>query len=185
MWYNIDILMEDFNLKVMGLDISSSTIGYSICESGKLTSQGHYKPMKSKSKGKNNHLAERLSKTYNDMKKIIKDNNPDVVVIEDYAKRFSAGRSSARTIIVLSCFNEVVAMACLESIKKMPIRYAVSSIRKTLSLKGKTEKEDVLEKILEEYPDFKISKNRNDNIKKEVFDEADSLAVIIHHISEV
>lgn len=169
----------------MGVDISSSTIGYSICESGNLTLQGHYKPLKTKSKGKENSLAERLSKTYKDMKKIFKDNNPDVVVIEDYAKRFSAGRSSARTIIVLSCFNEVVAMSCLDSIKKMPIRYTVSSIRKTLGIKGKTEKEDILEKVLIKYPDFKVSLNRNDNTKKEVFDEADSLAVIIHHISEV
>lgn len=169
----------------MGVDISSSTIGYSVCESGKLTVQGHYKPLKSKVKGKNKSLAERLSQTYLDMKKIFKKNKPDVVVIEDYAKRFSVGRSSARTIIVLSCFNEVVAMACLDSIKKMPIRYTVSSIRKTLGIKGKTEKEDVLEKILNIYPEFKVSLNRNDNTKKEVFDEADSLAVIIHHISEV
>jgi Holliday junction resolvasome RuvABC endonuclease subunit len=172
-------------MKHMGLDISSSTIGYTICEDENLLVQGHYKPMKSKVKKINKTLAERLLPTYKDMVKLFNQHKPDSVCIEDYARKFSPGRSSAQTIIVLSCFNEVVSMACVDSLGFAPSKYPVASIRKTIGLKGKVEKEDVLKKILEKHPSFNVQHSRSNNIKKETYDEADSLAVIIHHLTEV
>ena len=171
-------------MRQLGLDISSATIGYVVLEDGVIIEKGHYKPTKSKVKKVSVSIAERLSPTYYDMKKIIKRINPDVVCIEDYARKFSAGRSSAKTIIILSCFNEVVSMACYDAITVVPIKYTVAAIRKTLGLKGKIEKKDVLNVILEHYPDFKIELNRMNNTKKEIYDEADALAVLIHHINK-
>ena len=169
----------------LGLDISSSTIGYAVCSDEDLISQGRYKPKKSKIKNKSHTIAERLSQTYKDVKSLVKKINPDEIVIEDYARKFTKGRSSASTIIILSCFNEVVSMACIDAVGVIPIKYPVSSIRKTLGLKGKIEKEDVLNEILKLYPNFKVTKNRVKNTQKETFDEADALAVIYHHLSEV
>ena len=172
-------------MKHMGLDISSSTIGIVVTEDNILKYQGHYKPMKSKVKKVSKTLAERLSKTYEDMICILKKHNPDTVCIEDYARKFSPGRSSAQTIIVLSCFNEVVSMACIDAISVIPSKYPVASIRKTIGLKGKVDKQDVLNKVLNSHPNFKIEKNRSGNTKKETYDEADALAVVIHHLTEV
>jgi len=145
----------------------------------------HYKPIKSKVKKVEKSLAERLLKTYDDMKNMIKKHNPDTICIEDYAKKFSPGRSSAQTIIVLSCFNEVVSMACVDAVKIVPKKYSVASIRKTIGLKGKVDKKDVLTKVLEKYPNFEVKLNRNKNTKTETYDEADALAVLIHHLTEV
>lgn len=169
----------------LGLDISSSTIGYTVCTDGVLTAQGRHKPLKTKHKKKILTIAERLSETYKSIFDIVGKISPDEIVIEDYARKFSQGKSSAATIIILSCFNEVVSMACIDSIGVIPKKYPVSSIRKTMGLSGKVEKEDVLEKILEIYPNFKVCKNRVGGTQKETFDEADSLAVIYHHLSEV
>lgn len=172
-------------MKHMGLDISSSTIGIAITEDENLIFHGHYKPMKSKVKKVEKTLAERLLKTYKDMIEIIKKHNPDTICIEDYARKFSPGRSSAQTIIVLSCFNEVVSMACVDSVNIIPTKYPVASIRKTLGLKGKLEKKDILDEVIKKYPNFKIKLNRNKNTKTETYDEADALAVVMHHLTEV
>jgi Holliday junction resolvasome RuvABC endonuclease subunit len=166
--------------KVLGLDISSSTIGWAVIEFDEkqilLSEYGHIKPPKS-SKGS---LAARVSYAYDEMIDFLRDKSPEIVAIEAYANKFPAGRSTARTIIVLSVFNEVMAMASIKGLDHEPKRYAVMTVRSCMSgLAGHkiSSKEECFEFIQKYFPAFKIRLNRVGKIAKECYDEADAIAV--------
>lgn len=134
-------------MKIMSLDISSSTIGWGVIEVQEdlsfpsLISYGHIKPTK---KGV---LCERLLDGRNKFIKILKEQKPDAVIIEDYASKFSKGKSSARTIVVLAVFNEGIKMTTVETANIIPISYPVATIRSVISKEFSEEvsdKEDVL-----------------------------------------
>lgn len=170
--------------KVMGLDISSNTIGYAIVDydSSKITliKYGHIKPPPS-AKGS---LSFRGLKSMEKIKKLYQDENPDEVAVELYASRFSAGRSTARTIIVLSFFNELMSMVCLDTLKYEPEKYTVANIRSTISkfLKIKSvSKEQIFDLIKNTFSNFIPAKNKLGNISKESYDQADAVAVAFCH----
>jgi Holliday junction resolvasome RuvABC endonuclease subunit len=170
--------------KVMGLDVSSNTIGYSIIEYDQnqiiLKKYGHIKPPAS-SKGS---LSFRALKSSEKIKKLFLDEMPDEVVVEAYASRFSSGRSTARTIIVLSFFNELTSMICLDSLKYETHKYPVANIRSTISkhLNIKSiSKEDVFKVVKNTFPSFNPAINKLGNISKESYDQADAIAVGFCH----
>jgi Holliday junction resolvasome RuvABC endonuclease subunit len=175
--------------KVLGLDISSATIGWALLsvEDGELSlsEYGHISPPKSKA----GSLTYRASEAFDEVSILIKEKNPEIVVVESYANKFPAGRSTARTIIVLSVFNEVISMAALRIMNRDPLRYPVVTIRSKLSrLAGKkiSSKEECFDFICDYFPTFTVRKNRNDNISKECFDEADAIAAATaYYIKEV
>ena len=171
--------------KVIGLDISSSTVGWAlfsydenIC---KLEEYGHIKPMKSAKGSLSVRAADYLDKIID----FLSDKSPDSVAIEAYANKFSRGRSTARTIIVLSVFNEVTSIGSIKAINIEPNRYAVISIRSVLSKIAGTKissKEEAFDFIVEKFKSFKIRKKKTGTIKDECFDEADAIAVALTHI---
>jgi Holliday junction resolvasome RuvABC endonuclease subunit len=170
--------------KVIGLDISSSVIGYGIIEydesSINLIKYGHIKPPGSDS----GSLAFRGLGASKQVAELLKTESPDSVAVEMYANRFSAGRSSARTIIVLSFFNELMSLTCLDSIGIETDRYTVANIRSTISkyLKNKSiSKDQIFEVIKLTFPNFKPRINKNGNIGTESFDQADAIAVAFCH----
>jgi Holliday junction resolvasome RuvABC endonuclease subunit len=167
-------------IKVLGLDISSATIGWAMLGMAKggvyLDEYGHISPPKSKA----GSLTFRASKAFDSVSDLIREKSPEIVVVESYANKFPSGRSTARTIIVLSVFNEVVSMAALRLLEKDPVRYPVMTIRSQLSkLSGEkiSSKEECFDFICKYFSNFEVRKNRNDNISKECFDEADAIAV--------
>tara|TARA_B100001094_G_scaffold333399_1_gene411491 strand:- start:15095 stop:15664 length:570 start_codon:yes stop_codon:yes gene_type:complete len=171
--------------KVIGLDISSSTVGWAVLaydkNNYKLEEYGHIKPLKSNKGSLSVRAADYLDKITNFLPK----KSPDSVAIEAYANKFSKGRSSARTIIVLSVFNEITSVGSIKSIGIEPDSYAVSTIRSILSkIAGNkiSSKEEAFDFILNHFDDFKIRKKRTGNIKDECFDEADAIAVALTHI---
>jgi len=176
-------------IKVLGLDISSATIGWAILnmESGgvSLFEYGHISPPKSKA----GSLTYRANSAFDDVLDLLAEKKPEIVVVESYANKFPAGRSTARTIIVLSVFNEVVSMAALRSTEKDPVRYSVATIRSKLSkLAGKkiSSKEECFEFICDYFPNFVVRKNRNDKIAKECFDQADAIAAAAtYYVKEI
>ena len=170
---------------VLGLDISSSTIGWSLLEYDdqkiELKDYGHMKPPKS-TKGS---LAFRASNAYDEMYDFLKRIDPDFVVIEAYANKFPAGRSTARTIIVLSVFNELMSIACLKGLSYEPIRYAVVTIRSVLSKQAGykiSSKEECFDYIKKYFSNFSLRNNKNGKIAKECYDEADAIAVALTYI---
>ena len=128
-----------------------------------LDEYGHIRPPKS-AKGS---LTFRVSETFDQISDFIKEKDPEIVVIEAYANKFPSGRSTARTIIVLSVFNEVVSMAALRHLGKDPVRYPVVTVRSSLSkLSGEKisskEEAQLLENLYKlGYKRLKISKFNN------------------------
>ncbi len=171
--------------KVLGMDISSSTIGWSLLEVDGdkvfLSKYGHLKPPNSKS----GSLTFRINSAYSKMKELFDEIKPDIVAIEAYANKFSAGRSSARTIMVLSVFNELSALACLRTLNIEPVKYSVITIRSKISKYYNEDiksKDDVFDYVSNYFKDFKVVKNRNGGVKKECYDEADATAVALCYI---
>ncbi len=166
--------------KVLSLDISSSTIGWAVLEFDdkvvELIDYGHLKPPK-KAKGS---ISFRLDTTVNMMTDLINRFNPDFVAVEDYAKKFSKGKSTANTIILLSVFNEMCCLLSYQLVGKDVYRYPVVTIRSVL---GKhfgekiVSKDDVFPQIVNNCSKFNTKLNRVGNIKKECGDEADAIAV--------
>ena len=112
---NIILVLIEIKLgimnRVLSFDISSSTIGWSILKYNKdkyiLEEYGHIKPPK-----KEKDKTIKLSETYTLIKDLLLDKNPDEIAVEQYANKFTKGRSSANTIIVLSTYNEMVKLCC-------------------------------------------------------------------------
>jgi Holliday junction resolvasome RuvABC endonuclease subunit len=171
--------------RILGLDISSATIGWAVLsvddnKNFLLDSYGHIKPPSSS----DGTLTHRIDSAYSDLKNLFIDISPDSVAIEAYANKFSSGRSSARTIMVLSVFNELSALACLRSISIEPYKYNVISIRSDMSKlfeKKIKSKDDVFDHISEYFENFNIRYSRTGKIRKECYDETDAIAVAICH----
>jgi len=171
--------------KLISLDISSSTVGWALFSFSKdefsLIEYGHIKPEKS-SKGS---LAYRAANYLDKISEFLIQKNPDCVAIEAYANKFPKGKSSARTIIVLSLFNETTSMASIKSIGVEPKSYPVMTIRSCLSsFSGSkiTSKEDCFNFIKNNFKNFNLKYKKTGKIKDECYDEADAIAVGLTHI---
>lgn len=171
---------------VLGFDISSSVIGWaslSVNSSGsvKLLEYGSIKPPSAKS----GTLSFRLSAAYDGVKAIIEKVSPDVISIEAYANKFTRGRSSAHTIMILSVFNEVVSLCSYREFGLGTSSYPVVSIRSSLSKfynEKIISKEDTFIFVRKRFPGFVVRLNRAKNIRKESYDESDAIAVALTYI---
>jgi len=186
--YNLTIMQ-----KLLSLDISSSTIGWSLFEiSDKIINLVECDYIKPPSKAKAQKIGEsfsyRLNFIFEAITDLIKKTKPDVVAVEDYAKKFSAGRSSANTIIVLATSNETVCLACYKELGKEPYRIPVTRLRSVVKKKHSVEvkdKEDAMALCKKLFPTFTTVDNRNGNTKKEYYDISDSIIVGLgYHILE-
>lgn len=175
-------------MKILTLDISSSTIGWAtmIQEPNKdkptLVSYGYIKPLSKKKSGDNLYL--RLNSATKVIEKILKDEKPDQVIVEDYVKGFSRGRSSANTIILLAVFNETISLQCFNFTGVKPLKYSVTTVRAFVSDKLEKkikEKEEVVEFIDEHFDNYNITLNRVGNIKAECGDESDAIILGVYH----
>ncbi len=172
-------------MRILSFDISSSCIGWALFkldeEEATLIDYGNIKPPK-KEKGS---LSFRLKKTEDEVLKIIGKYNPDEVAIEDYAKRFSMGRSTANTIIMLSVFNEVTTLLCYKNLGKDPFRYPVITIRSCI---GKfygekiVSKDDIFPAITSRSKIFLTRQSNRGNLLSECLDEGDAIAVGMTHL---
>jgi len=164
---------------ILGFDVSSTCIGYSVFEIDnkniKFISCNYIKPTK------DGNIIERISKTRDEINKIIQKVKPNHIAIEDIIS-FMAGGSTAKTIITLTTFNRMVCLLAMDYLKKPPYLYSVMTIRsnlkKNLNLKNQPKKEDIpetLEKILN--ITFPWELNKKGAEKKENYDMADSMAV--------
>ncbi len=169
---------------ILGLDISSATIGWSLLEADgenfSLVKYGNIKPISKKKSDDNFSL--RLNYAFDAITELVKKENPDVIAIEDYAKKFSKGKSSANTILILSSFNEVCGLAAYRVSKKQPIRMPVTTLRKLVKDHFNcdiSDKEDVMSFCKKTFNNFLTPNNKVGNIKKESYDEADSIIVAL------
>ncbi len=165
---------------VLGLDISSTTIGYCVLEikddsSIKFISANYFKPSK---KGT---ILERVVDTRNKIVKIINDVKPDYIGIEDLIKFMP--KSTATTVVVLTTFNRMVCLACYDFLKDYPKLLNVMTIRHGLKLtKDLPKKEDMPELVAKHLGiTFPYEYNKKGAVKEESRDMADGVAVALYY----
>lgn len=166
--------------KILGFDVSSTCIGYSLLEikdsNISFISCDYVKPIK------NGSIIARIADTRNKIKKIIDQIKPDHIAIEDIIQ-FMSGASTAKTIITLTSFNRMIGLLCYDYLKSEPSYFNVMTIRHGIKLnKSLPKKEDIPELVAKHLRiKFPYQQNKKGNLKPENFDMADSIAVALYY----
>lgn len=167
--------------KVLGLDISSTTIGWCLLNIDNsnnilLSHYGFIKPIKTGT------IINRLQDTRNKIKDLLDKLEPDYVGIEDIIQ-FISGKSTANTVITLASFNRMIALLSYDWLGKPPELFGVLAIRHGLRM-GKTlpKKEDMPELVAKHLGiKFPYKKGKTGKIKIENYDVADAMAVALFY----
>ena len=176
-------------MRILGLDISSSCIGYSILDYNEKDNSVNLIDCNYIIPPKKGTIFERLNQTRDNIKEILNIYKPNKIVIEDIAK-FMAGASTAKTIITLAVFNRVIGLTCYEYLGESPELFNVMKIRHGIKfgkqLPKKEEIPDIVGKHLGiKFPyTYKIFRGKT-QIRKESYDMADSLAVAYYYIVSI
>ena len=104
------------------------------------------------------------------------------VYIEQPFMFFSSGGSSAKTMSTLQRFNGMVSWICFKDLGLKPGYTSAASARKECGIKvprGANTKQEVLNFILDKYPDFKVEYTKHNNARPGVYDRADSCVVAL------
>jgi hypothetical protein len=165
--------------KVIGLDISTNTTGYSIMdEDEKLLKYGFIDTSKTKDWFEKTEIFTLQMKQLSEEFSVIK------IGIEDILGKFSGGRTSAKTIISLARFNALASYKCYELFNLKPEHINVLRARKLAfghsipRNSGLNAKEYVLKRSVEWYPELILPKMKTkDKIAKEAYDITDSIII--------
>ena len=170
-----------------GLDISTTITGWSLLDNdGNVIKSGYVKFPKSLG----TDLFDKMDYFEKEITPIIKQHKKDIKFwgVEEAAKKFQQGKSSARTIFTCASFNFGVTRSVQKILKKKPIYIPSSSARKMVSLKipkeqngklldKKDKKSYIVDWCKEKYPNLVWNLTRNGTYKPYCFDVADSLVV--------
>lgn len=167
---------------ILGFDVSSTTIGWcslSWDESTndiRLIKMGFIKPPKKGS------VVERIVETRNKVQKVIVDTKPDHIAIEDIIQ-FMQGKSTAKTIIMLTTFNRMVALTAYDYLGKEPVLYSVMTIRHGLKTGKELPKKEDMPALVSQHLGitFPYEYGKKGQVKDESFDKADGVAVALYH----
>ena len=165
---------------ILGFDISSTCIGYAILKikddnSIQFVACDFLKPIK------HANILHRLQDTKKKIQLIIDKYQPTHISIEDIIQ-FIKGKSSAKTIITLACFNRMIGTLCFDYLGHSPTLSNVNSIRASLKIdKSRPNKFD-MPKLLEQHLNIKFPflYKKNGEIKPESFDMSDAVCVALH-----
>ncbi len=175
---------------VIGLDVSTSIIGWSIVhKNSKKTDlpidMGHFNLTKIKDFWAKVDATEQfLFKLFEDLKR----NNYEIetLVVEDALKKFQRGKSTAHTISILSKFNVIVSYFARSMIKLDPIYIDCTDARKELGIPllskkkagGKNQKIQTFEYLQKNmFKDHTFPLTRFGNIKQHCYDEVDAFVI--------
>src|SRR5258708_26919146 len=165
---------------IMGFDVSSSVIGFYILKvennNIKLIKVDYVKPIKKGS------IIERLADTRTKIKKIIEDNAPDQICIEEIIQ-FISGGSTAKTIITLTAFNRMVGLLAYDYLGKSPELFNVMSIRHGIKIGKILPKKEEMPELVSKHLKIKFDwdLNKKGKPRPENFDRADSIAVALYY----
>lgn len=175
----INVSNEECLEKVLGLDCSSSTVGWGLVgiKDNKpiLLSYGQIKPLKS-----DHDILTRLKDVFDRIIELCEIVKPTEAAIEEFLM-FMKARSSATTIVTLASFNRVICIAALVSGVGVTL-YPVQTIRKLVRIgikrKEIIKKEEMPDLIREHLSsDFEFILNRNGVRSEETEDQSDGIAV--------
>lgn len=165
--------------RVLGLDISSSTIGYCVLEVDgyniKYISMDYLKPSKKGS------IMERIVDTRNKILTIINKVKPDYIGIEDLIKFMP--KSTATTVVVLTTFNRMICLLAYDYLQRYPELFNVMSIRHGLKLNKILPSKDDMPELVAKHLGiiFPYQYDKKNKIKEESRDMADGVAVALYY----
>ncbi len=168
--------------RILGFDVSSTTIGYCILDidevSGKIdyVAADYVKPIK---KG---HIIERVADTRTKIQKIIEVTKPDYIGIEDIIQ-FMQGKSTAKTIIMLTTFNRMIGLLAYDYLGRAPELFSVMSIRHGLKTGKELPKKEDMPALVSNHLGitFSYGVNKKGKTKVENYDIADGIAVALYY----
>lgn len=167
---------------ILGFDASSTTIGYCILSLDETTNDvsfvkaGYIKPKKKGS------IIERIVDTRNQVQKVIVAAQPDYISIEEIIQ-FMKGKSTAKTIIMLTTFNRMICLTAYDYLGKEPTLYSVMTIRHGLKTGSDLPKKEDMPALVAQHLGitFPYEYNKKGAIKVESYDKADGIAVALYH----
>tara|TARA_R100000008_G_scaffold40107_2_gene22977 strand:- start:6244 stop:6780 length:537 start_codon:yes stop_codon:yes gene_type:complete len=160
---------------ILGIDVSTSITGFAV-----LDCNNDLIDTRSCSLKKYSNIFEKAEAVAKILKEYKNTHNIEKIYIEQSLFMFMSGRSSAKTISLLSRFNGIVSWLCYDIYKIEPEYVSAASARKRSGIKiprGQKAKEVVLNYLLDNEPNFVIEYTRNGNPKPESYDRADSIIV--------
>tara|TARA_R110000744_G_scaffold9052_3_gene29447 strand:+ start:1594 stop:2118 length:525 start_codon:yes stop_codon:yes gene_type:complete len=161
----------------LGLDVSSRIVGYTLLrENNELIKAGYI------DLSKKNDLIDKTEYLSNELLDICSGHKIDVIGIEDCLTKFTAGRSSIKTIGKLIAMNYLTRYICFVILNIKPIALNVRRARSLADCKipkGENAKEVVLEKVKGWYTDIEWPMMKRDTTRmaKEAEDVADSVII--------
>lgn len=167
--------------KILGIDISSSTIGYCTLTWDDTNNDIKFIECNYLKPSKKGTILERIVDTRNKFKIIIDKIQPDYIGIEDLIKFMP--KSTATTVVVLTTFNRMISLLAHDYLNNFPQLFNVMSIRHGLKLNKKLPaKEDMPELVAKHLGiTFPYVYNKNKKIKEESMDMADGVAVALYY----
>ena len=161
---------------ILGLDISTSICGFAVIDKrGMLVHHTALDLRKEKNIfAKCESFIQKLKETRQTYYGI------DEVYIEQSLHMFMGGKSSAKTLSLLTRFNGMVSWVCYDQFGKEPKYISAGSARKQCGIKiprGQKAKKVVIEYIADTEPTFVVATTRFGNPKPEFFDRADAIVI--------
>lgn len=145
----------------IGLDASTATVGVCVIDSetGDLVKLTY---LDLSSKAKYDDIYDKVDATRIFLKDLINSNPWEInkVSIEEFAKQFTPGFSSADTLFTLAMFNHAICQFVFDTYNMKPHKVSVRTARKELYVnvdykdKSKTTKQKVFDKVKEMNPTF-------------------------------
>ncbi len=175
---------------ILGIDISTSITGFAVVADGQLVYYDSIDLRKYKNIfDKTIAIKEKLLDLYemyqcNNDEGAIRIGNSQFpiehIYIEQSLHMFMGGKSSAKTLSILTRFNGIVSWLVFELFEIRPEFIGATSARKQAGIKvprGQKAKQVVLEHLLKTEPAFKIEYTKHGNPKPESFDRADAIVI--------
>lgn len=168
------------NKRILGLDVSSSTVGWAIIDTiddnVQFVKCGYFKPNKKGS------ILERLKQAQDKIQLILDEYKPDEIGIEEITK-FMPKMSSANTIIALAVFNRSIGLTCLNYLGKSPEMFSVMAMRHGLKATKKFPSKEQMPALVEKHLEitFPYEYKKTGSIKSETYDMADATIVAMYY----
>ena len=162
---------------ILGLDISTSKIGYCVLDENKKIIANEFMKLKPL------QLEDRAEIFYNFL--LILKNKYEIsdVFIEEPFTMFGGGRTTAGTMAKLQRFNGMCSFAVRRIFKMNPVLIPANKARKTVGLKikrGENTKKKIIEWVEKRYPiDFVYELTNYGNPKPGTDDKADAVVIAL------
>lgn len=165
---------------ILGFDVSSTTIGWCVLETDgyaiNFIKASYVSPLK------NGNIIDRIADTRDKIQDIINQVKPDYIGVEDIIQ-FMKGKSTAKTIIMLTTFNRMVGLLAHDYLKKSPALFNVMSIRHGIKTDKELPKKENIPELVAKHLGitFPYQLNKKGKIKVESYDMADGVAVALYY----